>query len=303
MHTTPGFLRARALPARLARRTALPIVAGLLAFAVTASTSGGGSYVVRSGDTLSGIAARYHTTVAALVRLNHLPGSGNLIFAGSVLRLPGGHGSGHVAAGHSAGGSHRIWRSYVVKPGDSLYGIAARFHANPRVIARHNHLPSSLIVVIGQRLRLPHWVHHSGGPDPFNGIYVPSRSAVAAMIRSTAVHWGVDPRFALGISYEESGFNQRVISKVGAVGAMQVMPGTASWLGTAVLHRPLDIYRAHDDVTAGVALLSVLLRETNGNQRLAAAGYYQGLSSVRSRGMFKDTKQYVANVLALRNRF
>jgi hypothetical protein len=49
--------------------------------------------------------------------------------------------------------------------------------------------------------------------------------------------------------------------------------------------------------------LARLLRETNGDVRLAAAGYYQGLSSVRARGMFDDTRKYVDNVLALRARF
>jgi soluble lytic murein transglycosylase-like protein len=122
------------------------------------------------------------------------------------------------------------------------------------------------------------------------------------MIRATATRWHVDPHLALGISYEEAGFNQHMISAVGAIGAMQVMPMTGRWVSDYVVHRPLDLYAAQDNVTAGVALLSVLLRETGGNMRLAAAGYYQGLASVRQRGMYADTKRYVANVLALRNR-
>jgi hypothetical protein len=36
---------------------------------------------------------------------------------------------------------------------------------------------------------------------------------------------------------------------------------------------------------------------------MAAAGYYQGLSSVRQNGMFPDTQQYVRSVMALRSRF
>jgi soluble lytic murein transglycosylase-like protein len=132
---------------------------------------------------------------------------------------------------------------------------------------------------------------------------VPSRDAVAAMIRATAGRWHVDPRLVLGVSYEESGFNQAVVSSVGAVGAMQIMPTTGRWVSSYVVHRTLDIHRAQDNVTAGVALLSVLLRETNGNARQAVAGYYQGLASVRERGMYGETKHYVANVLALRNRF
>jgi LysM repeat protein len=283
-------------------------VAILLAVAVTASATGVGHYRVRPGDTLSAIAARYHTSVAALVRLNNLPGSGNLIFAGSTLKIPG-RAHHHHARRHTHARTHTVVRTYVVRPGDSLYAIAARFHASWRAIAHRSHLPSSLMVVIGQRLRIPHQVrirhhhHHHRASGSFHGIYIPSRTAVVGMIRATAHRWHVDPRLALGVSYEEAGFNQRVISSVGAVGAMQIMPGTGAWLSRYVVHRHLNIYRAQDNVTAGVALLSVLLRETNGNSRVAVAGYYQGLASVRQRGMYDDTKRYVANVLALRNRF
>ncbi|MDQ1697346.1 MAG: hypothetical protein QOJ03_2699, partial [Frankiaceae bacterium] len=201
------------------RRYAGAGIAVLLAVAVTASASGVAHYQVRPGDTLSAIALRYHTTVAALVRLNHLPGNGNLIYAGSTLAIP----SQHPAAGPT----HRfrtVTSIYVVRPGDSLYAIAARFHARWQGIVRRNHLPSSLIVVIGQRLKIPHRIRvhvPSQSTAP-----VPSRDAVAAMIRATAGRWHVDPRLALGVSYEESGFNQAVVSSVGAVGAMQIMPTT-----------------------------------------------------------------------------
>src|SRR4051812_19791962 len=109
-----------------------PAVAVLLAVAVTASASGVGHYRVKPGDTLSDIAARYHTTVAALVRLNHLPGSGNLIIAGSVLKIPG---QPHAAATPSRTVTRTVVTTYVVRPGDSLYAIADRFHASWKRIA------------------------------------------------------------------------------------------------------------------------------------------------------------------------
>ena len=50
------------------------------------------NYRIRWGDTLSGIAARYHTSVGALARANHIANP-NLIYAGSTLRIPGHSGS------------------------------------------------------------------------------------------------------------------------------------------------------------------------------------------------------------------
>ena len=126
---------------------------------------------------------------------------------------------------------------------------------------------------------------------------------MASIVRTTARRWGVDTRLALAVAWQESGFNQRWISSTGAVGAMQVEPYTGNFVSTYLVHRRLNLYNARDNATAGVALLSVLLRETHGNKRTAVAGYYQGLASVRARGMFTDTKAYVRSVLALRNRF
>jgi LysM repeat protein len=282
----------------------------LLAVVVTASASGFTLYRIRSGDTLTAIAHRYHTTVARLIALNHLPGNGDLIFAGQSLKVPAPPAAPRQSAPRS---SWRIvTRTYVVRPGDSLYAIAARQHVSPRVIARRNHLPRSLMVLIGQRLAIPHRVRVVtkapaapvvGRPHLFTGGRVPVPAQVASIIRTTAHRWGVEPRLALAVAWQESGFNQRWISATGAVGAMQIEPYTGAYLSSYVLHRTLNLYDAGDNATAGVALLAILLRETHGHADKAVAGYYQGLASVQSRGMFKDTKAYVRSVLALRNRF
>ena len=60
---------------------------------------------------------------------------------------------------------------------------------------------------------------------------------------------------------------------------------------------------AEDNVRAGSLYLAHLLRDTGGDERLATAGYYQGLASVRKIGLLPETEQYVDNVMALRSRF
>jgi LysM repeat protein len=274
------------------RVIAIPIV---LAAVITGSASGVTLIRVHSGDTLSAIALRYHTTVARLVALNDLPGDGNLIFAGETLKVPG---SG------SAKGSHTVTIYHLVVPGDTLDGIAAQYHVSPMTIARRNHLPSSLIVVLGTRLAIPHQVTtpHSGVLASLDRRPEPDRDQIDAMIRSTSAHWGLDPRLALAISWQESGWNMREVSKVGAIGAMQIMPSTGAYLSDDVLHRHLHLGDAQDNITAGVALLSILTHEASSTSQ-AVAGYYQGLQSVRQNGMYASTKNYVADVISLQQQY
>jgi LysM repeat protein len=286
------------------RTVAIPIA---LAVALTASASGVTLIRVHSGDTLSAIAARYHTSVSQLIALNNLPGAGNLIYAGQGLKIPG-------SAGTSAAMGTIV---HTVVRGDTLDGIAERYHVSARTIARRNHLPRSLVVVLGQRLAIPHRVTTQSSGDNggageatsaaladrayLAGRSEPDQDQLAAIIRSTAAHWGLDPHLALAISWQESGWSMRAVSGVDAIGAMQIMRYTGTYVSNDVVHRNLNLYDAQDNVTAGVALLSVLTHEAS-STRQAIAGYYQGLASVREHGMFTSTKQYVADVMSLRQR-
>jgi N-acetylmuramoyl-L-alanine amidase len=288
------------------RRTiAIPVV---LAAVVTASTSGYSLIRIHPGDTLSAIALRYHTTVPQLVALNRLPGDGDLIYAGRRLKVP----DAHARTGRATGAGY-----HTVVRGDTLDGIAANYHVSPTRIAERNHLSASLVVVLGSRLAIPrHRSAHDSRAPVASGLAgaveqeretlrrraEPTRDQVASMIRSTAARWGLDPRLALAVSWQESGWNMRVVSGAGAIGAMQVMPSTAGFLSEDVVHRALDIDDARDNITAGVALLSVLTHEASSTP-VAVAGYYQGLQSVRRHGMLRSTKQYVADVLALREQY
>jgi LysM repeat protein len=305
--------RRRAL--RLARTIAAPL---LVAALVTAGSPGWGLYTIKQGDTLSDIAARYHTTVAKLVQVNRLPGNGNLIIAGRALKVPG-------AAAGTGGGSGP--RHHTVVRGDTLSGIASRYGVAQAAIARANHLPSSNIVMLGATLVIPGRSggstsgSTSSGGNTFAGRtysssvvsaadrtraqlarrHLPSQAGMRDIIVAKARANGVDPALALAVSYQESGWNMHAVSVANAVGAMQVIPATSDWI-SGVVGRRLDPTSPSDHATSGVVLLKILTRAAS-SERQAVAAYYQGLRSVRANGMFADTRHYVANVMALKARF
>ncbi|MHB8341482.1 MAG: lytic transglycosylase [Mycobacteriales bacterium] len=275
---------------RLAAVCKVAVAVTLLAALTTAAVPGWQPYRVRPGDTLWGLARRHHTTVATLAQANHVAGS--LIYAGALLLVPAGGGP---PVGPKPVAERLSY--YLVRPGDTLTAVAIRFHTTLAVLARQNHLTADLQIDIGQRLMVPYQVATA---PAFAGRFEPSESAVETLVASEARRLGVDPALALAVAYQESGFQEAVVSHTGAVGVMQIEPATARWLSSLV-GRPLDMTNAQDNVFAGVTLLHLLLRVAN--VRDAVAGYYQGLGSVLLFGMSRDTRHYVADVLALRARF
>lgn len=320
---TPRPRPAKPTPTSTPRRTALRLgraigVPLLLAALVTAGSPGWVSYTIRRGDNLETIAKRYHTTVSKLVQVNGLPGNGNLIYAGETLKVPA-----PPKPKPPAVRTVTVVHKHRVVPGDSLIRISKRYGVRPAVIVQANRLPRSLVVRLGQVLRVPvtrRVVTPRSTANSFAGrTYpsavvaaaarnraalarrdVPSRQEVRALIVRTARRHGVDPHLALAVSWQEAGWNMRKVSVANAIGAMQVIPSTGAW-ASEVVGRRLNLLNARDNVTAGVVLLKVLTRSTS--EPKAVAAYYQGLKSVREKGMYADTKLYVRNVLALKKRF
>lgn len=267
--------------------------------ALVAGASAPGWIRVRRGDTLSEIARKNHTTVEALRALNKLPGN-NLIYEGQLLRVGAVPVVAKAAPRPAAARPRKVDVTYVVRPGDGVYRISTRFKADPRWIASRNHLPKSWMVHPGQRLVVGfRWVRPAPAARPLPRV---PKAYVRQLVVKEARAAGVDPALALALSYNESGWQQHVVSNVGAIGVMQVMPGTGAWVSRYLVGRPLDLRDVEDNVLAGVRYLAMLKRIA-GKTDIAVAAYYQGLTSVRKRGMYDDTKAYVANILALRRRF
>jgi soluble lytic murein transglycosylase-like protein len=118
---------------------------------------------------------------------------------------------------------------------------------------------------------------------------------IRAMIAQSAGRYGVDPALVRAIAWQESGWWQGARSSAGALGVMQLMPDTATWVGSALVGRRLDPTNARDNIDGGTAYVAWLMRQTT-NRNQAVAAYYQGLGSVQRRGMYADTREYVRSV-------
>ena len=188
-----------------------------------------------------------------------------------------------------------------VRPGETATGLAVRFHAWTAELIAHNHLGPDGRLRVGQRLEIPVVVAaERDRADRGDQRGTPSRSTVRRVVAATAARHGVDPQLALAVSWQESGWQMDRRSSAGAIGAMQVLPSTADWMSTYAGRR-LHPRRLADNATTGVRLLSVLDSET-ANRRRTVAAYYQGLGALRSDGVYRETRAYVANVLALKRR-
>ncbi|MEZ0164051.1 LysM peptidoglycan-binding domain-containing protein [Kineococcus sp. LSe6-4] len=279
------------------------------------STSAGGSYTVQDGDTLSHIALAQGTTVGALREANGLS-AGGVIRAGQVLTLPGAAPSS-ASSSASSSGTPSGGGTHTVRAGDTLSHIAQATGTSVVDLVALNGLDETGFIVEGQTLRTGTAERaaqparpSTQAPTVSDAVSVnrariqasdqPGKAEMREIIRSTAVRLGVDPSLALAVGMQESGFQMKVVSHANAIGAMQVIPTSGEWASN-LLGEPIDLFDARDNAKAGVAILRTLV--ANNPPDVAIASYYQGQASVRSRGMYDDTRRYVANVQTLQARF
>lgn len=122
-----------------------------------------------------------------------------------------------------------------------------------------------------------------------------SKAQILNVVSQISKKHGVDEKLVQAVIKQESGFNPKAKSKAGAMGLMQLMPTTASFLGVK------DPYNTVQNVEGGVKYLKSMLDKYNGNVILALAAYNAGPGAVdKYDGVppYKETQNYVKNILA-----
>ncbi len=154
------------------------LLAGLLAlviqpFVVYAAPAGDDTvvYIVKPGDRLADIAAKYNTSASAIMHANNLANA-DVIFPGQRLTIPSGDGSAgsvsatSTAASGDSSGSGEVLNSapdvyHTVKLGDSLEKIARAYGVSAPALIQTNRIANPNLLWVGQRLLIP-----AGGDPP-----------------------------------------------------------------------------------------------------------------------------------------
>ncbi len=252
-----------------------------------------GDYVVQPGDTLSVIAKRNGVSTRDLAAANSITDY-QLIRVGQKLTVPS------------------STSQYTVKSGDTLSGIAKKTGVRSADLMALNNLSDPHLIRVGQKLQVPSGKVAAAPAAPSTRRYpsLPARIVnnsdrlgLVGSFEKWSAKYGVPTDLLMAVCYQESGWQAGIVSNKGAVGVGQLLPPTASWVARDLIGQPgLDLNNPDDNIRVSARFLRWLLGY-HGDENLAIAGYYQGPTSVATRGVFPETEAYVDAVQGGRWRF
>ncbi|MGH9124676.1 MAG: LysM peptidoglycan-binding domain-containing protein [Acidimicrobiales bacterium] len=229
--------------------------------------------------------------------------------------------------------------SVTVSWGDTLWSLSQRYGVSMQALAAANHMRVTDVLYAGRTIDLPSstappssftsWPYAKAviptttpqvvnPPGSFCATYQPPTTPQGQLpaalagdhgklaLRSTFAHWAAVYNVPLslmeGEAWEESGWQNNVVSPAGAVGIGQLLPATAAFVNQSLGTR-LQLTVASDNIRMMAVFLGYLLRATGGQICDAVASYYQGLTATVNLGVLPVSQIYVRDVLSLRPRF
>ncbi|MFN0145288.1 MAG: LysM peptidoglycan-binding domain-containing protein [Dehalococcoidia bacterium] len=239
----------------------------------------GRAHTIMPGETLSAIADHYGFTVEELAYVNDLANA-SVILVGQTIQIPGVSLAPRPAPG----------RKHTVSEGEWLSRIAAQYRVSMAAIIAANNIANPDIIEVGTYLTIP----ASGSIERL------PRVEYQRVLEEAAAEFGISAALVKAVAWQESGWNQDVVSHANAFGLMQIIPPTAEWALMVLVHDAINWDVSHiDNARMGAAILRFNLDHTGWDLPMALAGYYQGFEAVRKFGFFEDTKEYIASVEAL----
>jgi soluble lytic murein transglycosylase-like protein len=133
----------------------------------------------------------------------------------------------------------------------------------------------------------------SEASSPLSAAEEANREKIEDMIREVSARYRVDPALVRAVIQTESNWNSWAVSRKGALGLMQLVPGTAQQMGVN------DAFDPKQNLDGGVRYLRMLLERYNGDLDRALAAYNAGPSAVDRAGgipQFRETREYVQKV-------
>ncbi|MEO7296598.1 MAG: LysM peptidoglycan-binding domain-containing protein [Candidatus Limnocylindria bacterium] len=260
---------------------------------------------VRSGDTLTSISKRHDVDIPTLVNLNDLANP-NRIYAGQLLRVAT---EPPPAAAPPPAPTAAAPRVHTVTAGQNLTTIARQYGVSIAAIVQANGIINASRIYAGQRITIPGAATASAPAPAASGMpasmasLVAKRDAVRRIIVEEADRSGVPAAFALAVAWQESGWQQAVVSSAGAVGVMQLMPDTADWIGEVMLGSAVNSSDTRSNVRAGVRLLAHYLDRYDGDRDRVLAAYYQGQWATDHHGIYSVSRPYIASIKVLERVF
>jgi N-acetylmuramoyl-L-alanine amidase len=260
----------------------------------------GRSHLVAPGETLSGLASRYGVSSAAIARANGL-GDPRSLRAGSTIAIPPAGGGAPLPAPAPAPPPAPAPAPLPPAPAGPPPPAPAPAPVPPPAP------PAPVVAAAAPPPPPPPPAPVAPAIDPARLParlrLAPERLMLIPIFQRWSAEYGLDTGLLMSLTWLESGWQNGVVSPVGAIGIGQLLPDTVDFLATEVMHQRLDPADPESNIRMSARYLKWLLDQTRGDVPQALAAYYQGLRAVNERGVLPESSVYVSTVLTIADRY